>query len=349
MVAGQAAVASTVSAVDDPVVAQAREHFGQKRLSDGVRLLIEEASKLARKGDFSRAVSLFHLARASLTEEVDQARLANTVTKTRQKLRGECDAFAATVAARAPDEGREVFILSDSLGLPRLDEVTTLADGGVSLTYADKIQERAREKGAKHALKVRAHCQRYLTTDDAVQRLTELRASLRSGLVLHHVGLNDCASRVFSEAERLAVPLLDKPTQDLLLKFIRDQRRPIIHKQPEYTYVPLDRFTKNLESIVKIARTHGAQHIAFATIVQPGIKAERATPHLRWNFTRYNLAIYDVAKRLSAHVLDMDRLAWSHGLDVAMNPDGQHLSPVGHDIMADTYLDMVEAMPGGVR
>jgi lysophospholipase L1-like esterase len=348
MIADRTPAASTAPEESDPVVASAKAHFANGRLSQGVRLLMEEATAAAARRDFGRAVSLFLTARSSLTEQIDPARLANTVTKTRQKLRDESMAFAAAIDAKAPTEGREVFIFSDSLGLPRLDDAT-LPDGGVSLTYSDKIQERSREKGPKQALRVRAHCQRYFTTDDVVERLNETRASLRSGLVFVHVGLNDCASRVFSEAERLAVPYLDQPTQDLLLKFVRNQRRPIIHKNPEYTYTPLDRFTKNLETIVKIARTSGAQHVAFATIVQPGMKSERHTPHLRWNFTRYNFAIYDVAKRMSAQVVDMDRLAWSHGLGVAMNADGQHLSPAGHDLMADAYLELVRALPGGAR
>ena len=325
---------------DDAVLAQAHGCFAEGALSDGIRVLVERAASLAGRQLFVRALPIFDLARASLTARIDANKLAATVSNTHAKLKSECRAFAKSVAENSPEDGKNVFVYADSLGLPRPEEAAH-GDGGIGLTYAAKIQARSGECGARVPLRVEAECQRYFTTDDVTRRLTEMRGSLRSGFILVHVGLNDCASRIFSEAERLAVGFLDPAVQKLLLDFARDQRRPIIHRNPEYSYVPLERFTENLEKIVKISRSHGAQHVTFVNIVQPGLRSETHTPHLRWNFTRYNLSIYDVAKRLSAHVIDADRLCWSAGLDRALNADGIHLSAAGHDIVADRYLELI--------
>lgn len=328
------------TASDDEIFDFADERFAHGDLAGGVRVLLERATRLAKASDFAGAMQFFYQARASLTEQVTPARLARTVTSTRRKLRAECDSFAAIIAERMPADGKNVFVFADSLGLPRSEDAS-LPDAGAQETYADKIQSWSTKRGASLPVRTHAQCQRYFTTDDVVERLTEVRSQLQSGFVFVHVGLNDCASRVFSEAERLAVPFLDEPTEKLLLNFVRTYRRPIIHRQPEYTYVPLDRFVQNLEKIVKISRTHGAKHVAFANIIMPALKSESSTPHVRWNFTRYNLAIYDVAKRLSAHVVDVDRLCWSTGLGKALRPDGQHLGSIGHDLVAEAYLDLI--------
>jgi lysophospholipase L1-like esterase len=303
-------------------------------------LLIDRATALAQHKQLDRAIDLFRLGRASLTARADPKRIAAAVANTQRKLVEEREDFRRRIDERAPSEGPSVVVIADSLGLPRAEEAS-LPDAGIPLTYADKIQNWSTTKGAKVPLRVHALCQRYFTTDNVVQQLTAMRMSLSSAYVLVHVGLNDCATRIFTHTERLAVGLLDESTQHKLLDFVRTYRRPIVHRYPEYNYVDLPSFNENLEKAVKLVRSHKGAHIAFVTIVQPRFAAERHTPHLRWNFTRYNWAIYDVAKRMSVDVIDADRLCWAKGLDQALNPDGIHLSAIGHDMMADTYLNLI--------
>ena len=325
---------------DEAVLAAAYTKFAEGAHSPGILILMERAMTRAKQNQFTEALELFTLARSCLTARLEPTRLSTAIANTHGKLKAECDEFARKIAARSPGTGRSVFVFSDSLGLPR-PESASLADRGIPETYAYRIQELGMEKGLATPIKIVAACQRYFTTDDVVSRLSQIRLSLKSGFVLVHVGLNDCASRIFSEAERLAMVYVDDATKNLLLEFARVYRRPIIHRNPEYSYVPIERFVENLEKIVKISRSHGAQHVTFANIIQPGLKSETHTPHLRWNFTRYNAAIYDVAKRLSANVIDADRLCWSQGLDQTLNPDGIHLSSVGHAMLANRYVKLI--------
>lgn len=325
---------------DDAVLARAHSDFAQGALSSGIALLIDQATGLAQHHQLERAINLFRLSRASLTKPANAKRVASAVANTQRKLVEEREAFRRRIEERAPGEGRKVVVIDDSLGLPRVEEAS-LPNAGVPLTYADKIQTWSSSSGAKVPLRVHALCQRYFTTDDVVEQLYAMRMSLRSAYVLLHVGLNDCATRIFSQRERLAVGLLDESTQQKLLDFVRTYRPLIIHRDPEYNYVALPKFSENLEKAVKIARSHGGSHIAFVAIVQPRLAAERHTSHMRWNFTRYNWAIYDAAKRMSVDVIDADRLCWARGLDHALNRDGIHLSPIGHNMMAEAYLELV--------
>ncbi|ACK84782.1 SGNH/GDSL hydrolase family protein [Methylorubrum extorquens] len=323
------------------LVTEADACFAAADVSGGIRVLIEGADRFARAAKFAPAIALFKAARTSLTERQDPARLTKSVSGMRRKLADERERFREAILKRAPPEGQRLLIFADSLGLPRPEEAE-LADGGIGATYTGLIQAQSRTLLLPNPIQVIPHCQRYLNSSDVLGAVVAGRASLTGAIVLVHVGLNDCWSRTFSEAERVAVSLLDQKSQNLLMQFVRRYRHPIIHHDPEYNYTDLSKFTRNLEKIIKVARTNGSKQVILSTIIQPGRASERHTPHLRWNFSRYNLAIYDIVKRFSARLIDVDRMFWDRGLAGMMFADGIHLSAKGHLAFANECLSVVE-------
>ncbi|MDW9837433.1 hypothetical protein GOB11_27485 [Sinorhizobium meliloti] len=290
--------------------------------------LLNEAYKAAAEGDFGRAIPNFCAARSELVPYVNSQRLAAAVSSEGRKLGDESRAFEALAADRAKLTGRPTVLLSDSLGLPR---------GGpgeadcFEKTYAGLILHARRGP-------VQPIFRRLGTTWDVVDGLVN-RASLSGADVLIHIGLNDCAVRMFKEKERIALTLVSEYLRERFLRFVKAYRSKIVLSDLDYTYTPLHAFRDRLFRSVQIARRSRARTISIATIVQPSETFAVRTPRMAWNFNRYNSVIREVAEQNSITLIDINDLCQQHGKERALSKDGMHLSAAGHRLMADAYLE----------
>lgn len=314
--------------------------------ADAVSATIEAAFAAMQARKISDGLAAFREARRLATQTCDQDDLQAILDREQTALVSEAKALKGALdAANPPQVDRRVLIFSDSLALPRPDRADDDASGYAG-TYPFMLQkmlaERARSAG-EAPIAVSAWCQRYLTTDGVVALLPRLRANAAGADIVVHVGLNDCANRIFLVRERHAVSLLPAPIGARLVEFGRVYRRSIIGTQANYAYVPLDRFAANLARLAALGREFGARRMIFATIVMPPLRAHPSTPNLAQNFTRYNLLVYENAQKLRAGVLDTDRLMWENGNTVTLLPDGMHLAEPGHMVMAQGIEALVTA------
>lgn len=314
--------------------------------SDAVSAKIEAAFAAMQARRIPDGLAAFREARRMAAETCDQAALQAILDREQAALVTEAKAMKGALdAANPPQAQRRVLIFSDSLALPRPDRPDE-ASSGYAGAYPFMLQKslaaRARESG-EEPIAVSAWCQRYLTTDGVVDLLPRLRANAAGADIVVHVGLNDCANRIFLVRERHAVSLLPAPVGARLVEFGRVYRRSIISSQANYAYVPLDRFAANLARLAGFAREFGARRMIFATIVMPPLRAHPATPNMAQNFTRYNLLVYENAQKHRAGVLDTDRLMWENGNAVTLLPDGMHLAEPGHRVMAQGIEALVTA------
>nr|WP_245182034.1 GDSL-type esterase/lipase family protein [Sinorhizobium mexicanum] len=168
------------------------------------------------------------------------------------------------------------------------------------------------------------------------------RADCRNADVLIHIGLNDCVVRMFMEEQRLALSTLTVEIRQKIVQFAQVYRTPLVESDFDHTYTPLTVYEKRLEEAAKLARSNGARSVTFVTIIQPPTKFAAKTPHMSWSFNRFNMAVYDVAKRERCNLIDMDRICWEQGTQKTLSPDGMHLSAAGHALMAENFMALLK-------
>lgn len=303
-----------------------------------IETLISKATALAESGELAEGIRLFKDVRAKLVasdpQSVEMAIAKEAAALDKESLNFE--SWAKTRSSNKPN--RKAVLISDSLGLPRVVARSESDATTFEMTCAGLVLDALSKTG--DAL-VQPLCRRYGTTEFVLQALQN-RADCQGSDVLIHIGLNDCVVRMFKENQRLALSTLDKALCQKIVGFSNKYRTPIIESDFEHTYTPLTVFKSRLVKATRLARSNGAKSVTFATIIQPPVKFAAKTPHMSWNFNRYNMAVYDAAKNERCHLIDMDRLCWEHGTQKSLSLDGMHLSAVGHAIMAEHFLNLTK-------
>lgn len=305
---------------------------------DGIATAIASAHAAAKHGRMDEAVRWFDLCRTLLTTLSPAAALKKRVEANAQGRRREADKYHKAIIDRAPsDPGTRVAIFADSLALPRPEEMDAFP-GNLETTYPGIINARLQAAPAIKGASVWAHCERYFTTNDMIRLLVEHPESVRDAHVLVHLGLNDCAIRMYMDDQRIAVGLLPDDIANEVLAFSSKYRKALIEAFPHFSYVPIQNFTANLHRIAQITKSLNAQSLTFSTAIVVPEKFWSATPGICRNFTTYNLETMNVAHQVGAKVLDVDRLMWGRDVEISLNKDGMHLSPVGHELLASSWL-----------
>lgn len=302
---------------------------------DLMREQIARATIWAEAGKISLAVQGFALAREMAVALIAPEKLRQTILAERAGFVRERDLFRTMIEERGNESGK-VLILGDSLGLPRPPNKTG-PDLGAAKTYPWLLGDRL----AGH--RVTSLCQRFFTTQDAYDVLRaepELGAGAK---VVLHLGLNDCANRMFQENERLALSLYPEDIRTPIVNFAQKYRREILRLLPSRHYVTRDMFRTNLDAIAELLRQRNAQKIVLATIILPPAKFWPATPGVNANFGAYNQEIMNAALRHNALLLDIDRHVWQAINQNALLADGMHLSDFGHTIFADHTAKLLGA------
>ncbi|MCK0122130.1 SGNH/GDSL hydrolase family protein [Loktanella sp. F6476L] len=292
-----------------------------------VRATIETAFESAQAHEPQIAVQQFALARTQVLSLVDADKLDAAISREHATYARERTMYQNFYPPKA-GSSRHVLIMGDSLGLPRPND-NKGEKKGAERTYTGLIYEKYSDRS------VTSMCQRFFTTTEVRSLLFENADLGRDSDFLLHVGLNDCANRMFLENERIALSFLDPDTRNRLIEFSRKYRRDIIMRLPPHHYVPPTRFRDNLSAIVSMLRTRNARRIILATIILPPAKSWPGTPSMNRNFAAYNLDIMNTVYDHEIDLLDFDRHIWQAQNRQVLLPDGMHLSDAGHQLFTD--------------
>lgn len=307
-----------------------------------VERAIDQAFQFAEEKKYGAAVNAFALARACAVELTPPLSIRRLLKHNQDSLKAEREACRSKINSR----GKGIFgwgkrpykllIMSDSLGLPRNDP-----DNRDSETYASLLT------GLLEQHIVDSIAQRYFTTEQVFDLMTQNPELGAQSDVVVHVGLNDCADRLFLEKERLAVSLLPEPVLSKVLAFGRQFRGQVMLHSPPRNYVPLDKFRENLNSIIALLKARGARTIIVGNIILPPIRFWEKMPARNENFLAYNLEILRAARRHRVQLLDVDRYVWRSipaKAEDGTGPllaDGMHLSDSGHAIVAERIAQII--------
>lgn len=290
---------------------------------------IARAVTWVAEGRIDLAVNAFAQARAMALALAEPAALRAVIARDTAAFSRERDALRIRLQSRAAAGagGDGLVILADSLALARPG--ATAGATPETRTYPWLLANGA------SARNVTALCQRFFTTDHVRDALLAEPGLGAGADVFIHVGLNDCANRMFLEDERQALSLLAEPVRAAIVGFAQRHRRDILRHLPPRHYVGIDRFRANLDRIADLLAGRGARRVVLCTIILPPAKFWPATPGINANFATYNLAIMTAVQRHGLRLLDLDRLIWAALPEAPLIEDGMHLSDLGHRICAD--------------
>jgi len=288
---------------------------------------IELAFALAGEGAHAAATGAFAVARELAVTRCPPATLTKRVTNHAKPLARERESYREMIAERRHAD-RRLVVLADSLGLPRPDAKSGPTLGAES-TYPMMMLNRLPDH------EVQSYCQRYFTTG-SIFELLQADPTLGAGCdVVIHVGLNDCATRMFLEPQRLALDLLPEEVKERIVLFAQRYRRMILAHLPPLHYVDPPVFRANLDAIMRLLRIRNARRVALTTIILPPARFWPGTPGVNQNFADYNLGIMRAAEHGGGVLFDLDRLVWAREHEAVLLDDGMHLSTAGHALFAD--------------
>lgn len=296
---------------------------------------MDRAEALVAEGNLRPALLAFAFARSLVVELPGAGVIGQIAARNERVYQAERERHRQAIAGRR-HTGAGLVIFADSLGLPRPvpRDTAPLEDRVYPELIADTVEDRA----------VTSICQRFFTTDHVCRELDADPALAANGAdVIIHLGLNDCANRMFLENERLALDLLPEDLSKRIVGFAQRHRRAILADLPPRHYVMPEMFTANLDTILTRLKQRGARKVILATIILPPARNWAGTPGLHLNFGDYNQRIMQAAARHGAVLFDFDRLVWQAQHQDALLADGMHLASEGHRIFAREALALLRA------
>lgn len=294
--------------------------------TDAVDVEIDAAYAFIKTAQPRLAVLAFAKARQMVHDLCDHRALENSIQKERKAYESERNVYTDLLRKRCLS-GRPVTIFADSLGLPRPDGKTG-ENLGAETCYSWMLGDALPNR------QIISLCQRFLTTSHVLGMLLADPQLGGGSDVVIHVGLNDCANRMFLEEDRISLSLVSEKLREKLVTFSRLHRSIIIQHLPPRHYVPPDEFKNNLHNIMGLLKARKALTIVLSTIILPPPRSWRGTPGMNRNFADYNCAIMNAAHLYDAQLLDIDRHIWWAQRRKPLLDDGMHLSEVGHGIFA---------------
>ena len=162
-------------------------------------------------------------------------------------------------------------------------------------------------------------------------------------LVIVHVGIVDCAPRVFSQFERTVVNHI-RPifARDALVRFVGRHRRFLISHLPQKVYVPLSTFETKYQAIVRELRERGIR-LLLVNICPTDTATAFRSPGLSENICLYNQAIARCAQQDGCSLIDIYTVLKSDPEAYLLS--GIHLNPAGNKLLADLLINRIQSLP----
>lgn len=230
----------------------------------------------------------------------------------------------------------KVVILADSLSLPRGREFGNVP---YEATYPYLLDSYLRSLPGDTMPVVIERGMRFRTIKKVLEDWTELVELRAADYVVVHVGIVDCAPRVFTPAQRKFVEgSLSGSLRRAVLKFVHGHRRTLVRMQPHNVYVSEDDFAASVTKVVDLAKLCKLRGLIFVNIISPPDELEQRSPGYQRNVATYNAILTSRAHGESVHLVDLNFLVEQNGGVERLTCDGMHINALGHEILARDLL-----------
>ena len=226
----------------------------------------------------------------------------------------------------------KISILADSLALPRED---VGGDDLLEVTYPFLLDRSLRARFGDAAPLILERGMRRRTIEYVIDEWNEQVELRKPDVVIVHVGIVDCAPRVFLRREASFVANIRFAwLRDRIFKFTHDHRRGIVQFRRK-VYVPLPRFERLVRTVVQKARDTNVKSLVFINILRPPDSVEERSPGFQNNVIAYNRVFQEQTKHPFVTWIDLNGMVENGGGSGKLTVDGIHLNEQGHVLLAE--------------
>jgi acyl-CoA thioesterase I len=224
----------------------------------------------------------------------------------------------------------KIVIMADSLAMPRAGETNIAFEG----TYPYLLEQSLRSRPETQSSMVIERGMRRRTIEYVLDEWAELVELRRPDVLVIHVGIVDCAPRVFLRRERQFVEnIRPAALRNAILKFVHNHR-PAIVKFRKKVYVPPRRFQALLTEVLRRTKASGLRSLVLVNIVTPPPEMDERSPGFIENVRTYNQILKTQAQGEGIHLIDLNRIIDVEGGPGKLTVDGIHINEEGHRILA---------------
>lgn len=224
----------------------------------------------------------------------------------------------------------KILILADSLALPRPEgEGYTPYEA----TYPFILDQTLRDHGSAN-FNVIERGMRRRTIENVLEDWYELVELRKPDVVVVHVGIVDCAPRVFLRHERDRMERFRPARVRIkILDFAHKHRKQIVQLR-KVVYVPREKFAQGVNEVVERVANSGVKSLVFIDIISPPDEMEERSPGFQKNVETYNQILSGTAASAGVKLLALNDLVKANGGTSKLTVDGIHLSAEGHQLLA---------------
>ncbi len=218
----------------------------------------------------------------------------------------------------------KLLFLGDSLLLYRPSDEIYLED-----TYP-YISMNELKKHGKFEIEIRGERRNDTSTVALDEKLIYNIVSSRPDIVVVHLGIVDCAPRLFTRVEYNLISHLPSMLRRLIIAFFRRNRRFFTKHFPT-VYVKKEDFKRNMEKILTTIKNQNAQSI-IVNIAKPPDEKLRKSFNFMKNVIEYNKILDTLAEEYNCPIIDFYNATLKH--PEYLLRDGIHPSKEGHLYLA---------------
>lgn len=225
----------------------------------------------------------------------------------------------------------KIVVMADSLAMPRQEGEGNIA---FEATYPYLLDQSLRRQLGSQTPVVIERGMRRRTIEYVLDEWFELVELRTPDVVVVHVGIVDCAPRVFLRRERRFVENL-RPARlrNLVLSFVHRHRRAIVKRRGR-VYVPPDRFSALVAQVVQKAKQNKLRSLVFVNIITPPAEMEERSPGFIENVNTYNEILKSQVQGEGIHLVDLNKIIRDGGGVEKLTVDGIHINKIGHAMLA---------------
>jgi len=292
---------------------------------------VEDMFNLIDENNINEAVNKFYKVRKILEKTPN---IKELYAYEQDIWKKEAKVFKRKIQNTFKHTENDIVIIGDSLQLPRPLE-TQASNYGIDKTTTYKMN--------KNGLKTITWGQRFLTTQKLIDNWDLMVEDIRDKHLVIHLGLNDCAPRIFLEEQRLSLREYPREVNSRIVDFGRVYRKEIIENQKEHCYVPFKDFKRNILSIATKAEEASVKSLTFINIINFLDSHEKDSPGSQQISKKYNKELLSLKKKYNfIDVINLNDIVHEIGFSECVLEDNMHLSHFGHEVLATKLEERIQ-------
>ena len=292
---------------------------------------VENMFNLIEDNNIHAAVDIFYSVRKILNQTPN---IKELYAYEQDIWKKEAKVFKRKIQNTFKHTENDIVIIGDSLQLPRPLE-TQASNYGIDKTTTYKMN--------KNGLKTITWGQRFLTTQKLIDNWDLMVEDIRDKHLVIHLGLNDCAPRIFLEEQRLSLREYPREVNSRIVDFGRVYRKEIIENQKEHCYVPFKDFKRNILSIATKAEEASVKSLTFINIINFLDSHEKDSPGSQQISKKYNKELLSLKKKYNfIDVINLNDIVHEIGFSECVLEDNMHLSHFGHEVLATKLEERIQ-------